>query len=198
MSSFYDDFKFAVESCGLPAPTSEFFNTPMIALTSLGTACGALETMGTNARSFPLQNFVAYCVWLRYINMNGIVGNIKPVHTGARAGQAAIAALKNMPKGTIIFRAGAYIGGCAAAAYFGVLVGACLFAIQQKVFGSTGDPGNLCYYIFENGGERDRETARLEAELNKKKEEQMVREVQRLKELQKKLDKMFETNPNLC
>ena len=47
MAKFYYDFKFACESMGVPAPSSEFFNTPMIALTSLATACAALEGLGS-------------------------------------------------------------------------------------------------------------------------------------------------------
>ena len=175
MSNFYDDFKFAVECCGLPAPSSEFFNTPVLALTSLGTACGALEALGPAAQACKLEGLASYCYWLTTIGLRTPVGatQVLPSALGME-GRAAIMALQNAPKLSVALRAGVYVGGCAAAAYLGVLVGAAAYATQQKFLSVTNKPLDGFFHWWYGGYATDARTAEMQKELAKRREFQQL------------------------
>lgn len=186
MGKFYYDFKFACESMGIAAPSAEFFTTPFIALTTLGSACGVLDSMGAGA-TFDLVNLARYCSWIQRSNMIAVTVT-QPIPGGqVMAGRAAIQALKTMPKSTIVLRAGAYIGGCAAAAYLGLLVGAAAYAAQQEAIRLTGinfnAPFEAFWHAWYGGYATDARTAEMEKELARR------REIQEFRQLKTRVDR---------
>ncbi len=170
MAKFYYDFKFACESMGVPAPSSEFFNTPMIALTSLATACAALEGLEASAGDACLLNVAKYCVWLTG-NSLGFTpvssGGTVIVGQGAMMGKNTIQLLSTVQKGVVLRRGLIYIGGCLAAAYFGVLVGAVAYATQQQVarLVNVNAPFDAFADWWYGGYATDARTAEMEKEI---------------------------------
>ena len=180
MATFYENFKFAVESCGCPAPTPELFTTPMAALGALGTAIGSLEFIGTTAKNHPV-NFIDVLKavpWMATVLRASPTGTqILPyIAPGAEPVIQTISMIRNTPKGMLVGRVIVYAGGCVAAAYFGVLVGATIYAATPEVW--KRDYALACedfWHWWYNGTARDRETAEMQKILMQKREAQQAK-----------------------
>ena len=82
-------------------------------------------------------------------------------------GKNTIQLLSTVQKGVVLRRGLIYIGGCLAAAYFGVLVGAVAYATQQQVarLVNVNAPFDAFAHWWHGGDATDARTAEMEKEI---------------------------------
>jgi hypothetical protein len=104
--TWYDHFKFSMDSVGLPAP-STLYDTCARATATLGALIAALKSVGSEA---------------------GKAMTLRQLLTAARGGASLSETLGAASTGELIAAA----GGCVAAFYVGAVVGACIYATTES------------------------------------------------------------------
>jgi hypothetical protein len=170
MATFYENFKFSIESVTpFPAPPENLFGTLAAAgatITALAKGLEEISRMGGLPKT--MGQLWQHC----RMGGNGAWLIVKNSRTMSAKGLGI--------QSNMVLRAGTHVAACAAAWYVGALVGACIYAGTCETSAGkaleTGIVGGTQWYWdwYYGTNARNAETARMEEQLKQKRELQTL------------------------